>query len=155
MEKTKVDAVSRTLENINECPFACLSQGDRLELNGKISMTKYIVVMLGLLSLTVLAQTNSVPVPNVPGVTGNSSLLLGLIPLFVPILVELAKRGISVLPSWSLPIIAAALGQLINYVSGILGGPSTTALNGVILGAAGTGLREILDQLNQKRKGEV
>lgn len=118
-------------------------------------MTKYIAATFGLMCVTVLAQTNSVPSPSVPGITGDGSLLLAIIPLVVPILVEIAKRGISVLPSWSLPIIAAALGELINFISGRLGGPSTTALNGVILGAAGTGLREILDQLNQKRKGEA
>lgn len=109
--------------------------------------------MFGLLCATALAQTNTntVPVPDVPGAGSGSQLLLALIPLVVPMLVAVAKTLIQALPKWSLPIIAAGLGELLNYLSGLMGGPSTTLLNGVILGAAGTGLREILDQLNQKR----
>ena len=103
---------------------------------------------------TTYAQTNSVP--SVPGVKGEAtSLLLAVIPLLVPLIVALAKSVIKFLPSWSLPILAAALGELLNFISGLLGGPSTTLIGGVVLGAAGTGLREIVDQLKNRGKDDV
>lgn len=121
--------------------------------------TKQIIVItaLSMFAILVLGQTNtnSIPVPNVPGVKGEgTSLLLAIIPLVVPLLVAAAKTGINLLPKWSLPILAASFGELLNYLSGFFGGPSTTVINGVILGAAGTGLREILDQVNKARKGD-
>ena len=113
-------------------------------------------IFLSLLAVVAWAQTNTntVPVPmEMPNLkTEANNLLLAIIPLLVPIIVAGFKAGIKFLPTWSLPIIAAALGELLNVVSGLLGGPTTTVLGGVLLGAAGTGLREILDQLNQKRK---
>ena len=117
-----------------------------------------ILTLLTLSLLTVVAwgatNTNTVPVPmEMPNIkTEANTLLLALIPLFVPIIVAGFKALMKFLPTWSLPIIAAALGELLNVVSGLIGGPTTTVLGGVLLGAAGTGLREILDQINQKRK---
>lgn len=78
------------------------------------------------------------------------ALALTLIPLIVPILVATAKYFVDKLPGWTLPILASCLGALLNYVSGLVGGPSTTLLNGAILGAAGCGLREIVDQVKGK-----
>ena len=100
----------------------------------------------------ILAQTNTVPVVPVPTVSSQSQLWLGLIPLVVPLIVAVLKIMIDKLPSWVLPILAAGLGELLNYISGLAGGPTTTAINGLILGAAGTGLREIVDQLKQKNQ---
>jgi len=77
---------------------------------------------------------------------------LALIPAVVPLLVALGKALTDKLPSWSLPIVAAGLGELLNYVSGLAGGPTTTLANGLILGAAGTGLREIVDQVKNRVK---
>ncbi len=82
--------------------------------------------------------------------TMKSDLLLTLIPLAVPMLVALAKSGISKLPTWSLPILAAGLGELLNFLLGLAGQPNTTVLNGVLLGAAGVGVREIVDQVKSK-----
>jgi len=96
-------------------------------------------------------NTNSVPVPSVPGVRGESaSLVLAVIPLLVPIIVAFFKSVIKFLPSWTLPIIAACLGELLNVLSGLAGWGSTSAVNGAILGLAGTGTREVLDQIKQK-----
>lgn len=106
--------------------------------------------MLAFVAMAVLAQTNVVA-PSVPGIKGEAtSLLLGIIPLIVPIIVALVKSAMKFLPTWTLPVMAAGLGELINYISGLTGGPSTTVLNGVILGAAGTGVREIYDQIKNR-----
>jgi len=111
-----------------------------------------LLALIVLTGCTAYAQTNVV-VPSVPGVKAEgTSLLLALVPLAVPMIVALAKSVIKFLPSWSLPIIGAGLGELLNFLSGLAGGPSTTALNGVLLGAAGVGTREIYDQLKNKIK---
>jgi hypothetical protein len=99
-------------------------------------------------------NTNSVPtkVPDIKAEANN--LLLALIPLAVPLIVAAAKTGIKFLPTWSLPIIAAGLGELLNLLSGLAGGPTTSVLGGVLLGAAGTGVREIVDQVKQSQQTE-
>ncbi len=108
-------------------------------------------VLLSVLSVIAQTNTNSIPAPSVPGVKGEgTSLLLAIIPLLVPIIVAAAKTGLKWLPVWFLPILAAGLGELLNFLSGLAGGPSTTVINGVIFGAAGTGAREVLDQIKQK-----
>ncbi len=115
-------------------------------------------IFLSLVALVAWSQTNTnvVALPaNLPNIkTETKDLLLVLIPLLVPIIVAGAKTVLKFLPSWSLPIIAAALGELLNVISGLAGGPTTTVLGGVILGASGTGLREIVDQINQALKGK-
>lgn len=115
-------------------------------------MKKLYVVALLLLAASVIAQTNTPPAPvPVPGPNGQG-LLLALIPVIVPVIVAFLKWAIQFLPSWSLPIIASALGEVINYVSGLAGGPTTSVLNGLMLGAAGVGLREVVDQVRSKIK---
>ena len=102
----------------------------------------------GFAQVTNAAGTNapSGPSPVVsiqsPGVT----MLIGIIPLLVPILVALAKMGIPKLPSWTLPIIATCLGALINYIASLMGA-SVGPIMGALLGAAGVGVREIYDQV--------
>jgi hypothetical protein len=117
--------------------------------------SKHLLWCLWLLPVMVLAQTNTVPVPT-PGPSPNSGLglILTLIPLLVPMLVAAAKTAISKLPTWTLPILSAVLGAVINWVSGLAGGPTTTLINGALLGAAGTGIREIFDQVKGQIKPE-
>ncbi len=124
--------------------------------------TKQIAVfmVLSVMALAALGATNSVTTTNslpanLPNIrTEANGLLLALIPLLVPVIVAIAKTALKWLPTWALPILAAAMGELLNVVSGLAGGPTTTVLGGVILGSSGVGLREIIDQLNQKRKGD-
>jgi len=116
-----------------------------------------LLLALSLIAVMAWGQTNTNSVPTkVPDINAEANnLLLAVIPLLVPIAVAGFKMLLKWLPSWSLPILAAALGELGNLVSGLLGGPTTSLLGGVLLGAAGTGIREIVDQVNQKRKGET
>ena len=115
-----------------------------------------LLLVLSLIAVMAWGQTNTNSVPiKVPDLKAEANnLLLAVIPLLVPILVAAAKVGIKWLPTWSLPILAAGLGELLNFLSGLAGGPTTSLLGGVLLGAAGTGIREIVDQVKQTQKEE-
>ena len=78
-----------------------------------------------------------------------SSLWISLIPVAVPVLVMLVKGLIPSLPKAWLPVIAAAVGlalAVFDHFTGTLGGNPVAVL---FLGAAGTGLREIGDQIKK------
>ena len=79
-----------------------------------------------------------------------STILLVVIPLLTPIVIRLAALVIPKLPSWLLPILAPAIGALIDFLSSLAGGPTVGPVLGAALGAAGTGLREIQDQVRRK-----
>lgn len=70
-----------------------------------------------------------------------------LIPVAVPMVISLAKLLIPRLPRASLPVIAIVLGAAAEFaVSGIIG---TNTAWGAALGAAGVGLREVVDQIKK------
>jgi hypothetical protein len=73
-----------------------------------------------------------------------------LIPLLTPILIAGAKLLAPKIPSTLLPIIAPILGAgldiLLHYAGMGTGGP----ILGAILGSAGVGVREIVDQLRKR-----
>lgn len=121
------------------------------------------VLLIGALlcSLTAFAQTNSdsatnaiagavTPPPAPPAIPPSSSLnpYVAFVAVLVPLVVAFIKKKIwADIPSWCLPIIAMGLGALGTW---IMGEASLTTLNpayGLILGAAGVGVREIKDQL--------
>lgn len=108
-----------------------------------------VLVSLVMLPVLALAQTNSVPELTVPGSDG-TSLLLIVIPLVVPILVAIGKFMIPKLPTWTLPIIAPALGALVDYLTTLVTGGTSSPVLAATLGSAGVGLRELIDQLKQK-----
>ncbi len=110
-------------------------------------MKNYLSLTLFMFAGAVLAQTNTVPVPPGPVSGSGMSLLLTLIPLVVPLIVAAAKAGIGKLPTWTLPILATALGAGLNAILTLSGQEHTTVLNGAFLGAAGVGVREIYDQI--------
>ena len=64
-----------------------------------------------------------------------------LIPIVVPLVLAGLKRLAPSLPSWLLPVLAPFLGALSAGLSGV-----TDVGTGAVLGAAGVGLREVVDQ---------
>lgn len=78
--------------------------------------------------------------------------MLIIIPVLTPILVRTGKLLIPKLPTWLLPILAPAIGEGVNALSGLAGGPTVSPMLALALGAAGTGLREIQDQVRSKMK---
>lgn len=75
---------------------------------------------------------------------------LALIPFAVPLIVSQLKAAVPRLGKHWLPVIAASLGlalALLDHYTGALGGnPQAIAF----LGLAGTGVREVYDQLQQR-----
>lgn len=73
-------------------------------------------------------------------------------PILAPIIVTLVKLVLSKLPKWLLPILAALSGVGIDFAYGL----ATTTYQsnvfiGALLGLAGVGLREVVDQLNKSK----
>jgi len=64
-----------------------------------------------------------------------------LIPILVPLEIAAVKKLAPMLPSWLLPILAPILG---GFQAGITGISSVGA--GAVLGLAGVGVREAVDQ---------
>jgi hypothetical protein len=74
-----------------------------------------------------------------------------LIPLITPILIMVAKVVAPKLPKTLLPILAPILGAGLDILMHFAGLGSGGPLLGAILGAAGVGVREILDQLRKQQ----
>lgn len=87
--------------------------------------------------------------PNGEITTAALNWVLGIIPLAVPILVAVGKRIVSALPSWSLPVIAAGLGAAIDGIAGLASDHQSNVILATLLGSAGVGLREIVDQIGK------
>ncbi len=104
----------------------------------------------------VLAQTNtnSIPTPPgaVPGTAPGMGLLITILPLLVPIIIAGFKVVLPKLPGWTLPIIAPALGALIDYIGSLtpLGTGAAHPLLAAALGSAGVGLREMVTQVRDR-----
>lgn len=76
-----------------------------------------------------------------------------LIPVLVPVGIAGLKMLLPKIPSVWLPVIAPVVGAALEIVLHFAGLASGTGLVGALLGSAGVGLREILDQL-RKMQGE-
>lgn len=115
-------------------------------------MNKSLLFIFGLLAcaFSVFSQTNAVTAPVVQA-AGGTVVLLTVIPLLVPILIALSKLAIPKVPSWTLPIVAPALGALIDYI-GSFGGSPAHPIAAALLGSAGVGLREIVDQVKNRNR---
>jgi hypothetical protein len=87
-----------------------------------------------------------------PAATGvGLNLWQTLIPLIVPIAIAGLKMGVSFVPPWLLPILAPILGGLADAGLAYATGSTTNPMVGMLLGSAGVGLREIVDQLRRPK----
>src|SRR6266576_4651409 len=64
-----------------------------------------------------------------------------LIPVLTPVLIAGIKRIIPHLPPYIIPILAPVIGALAASITGV-----TDPVSGLVLGTAGVGLREVVDQ---------
>lgn len=78
-----------------------------------------------------------------------NTLFAPVVIALVPILVALLKRVIPPSQGWLYPLLATGLGALLDTVSSYASGTSLGPKWGAVLGLAGVGLREIIDQLRQ------
>lgn len=113
----------------------------------KIKLT---VFVLFLTAFVALAQ---IPVPEPPAATPPGALLLTIIPLLVPILVAVGKSILPKVPTWLLPILAPALGALIDYIGSLATHGGASPLAAALAGSAGVGIRELTDQIKQRIQG--
>ena len=105
--------------------------------------------LIGLLLLTAPFLFAADPLPITPTTEG-SKLLLLVIPLVVPIVVAVGKFLIPKIPAWILPILAPAIGALIDFLGSLVTGHEANPITAAVLGSAGVGLRELYDQIKGK-----
>lgn len=94
------------------------------------------------------AVTHVLPTQDV--ITQLSQYLVMIIPLVVPLLIAGLKTWIPKVPKWALPILAPALGALADFLLQTVGVNTGGVIKGALLGSAGVGIREIMDQVNQR-----
>lgn len=115
----------------------------------------FALTLLPLLLLSVFAAGPEAGAP--PSVAAPVSLgnwYDSLIPVLAPLLVALIKVVIPRIPKPLLPLLATGLGVALDYIGQLTGVSAGNPLLGAILGAAGVGLREALDQ-TKKSLGAV
>ena len=81
------------------------------------------------------------------------TLFVPIVIALVPIIVALLKRFIPPSQAWLYPLLATGLGALLDTVSQYATGTSLGPRWGAVLGLAGVGLREVVDQLRNIRTG--
>lgn len=78
------------------------------------------------------------------------ALLMSIMPLMIPLIIAACKwaEGIFMprIPVWVLPILAPALGALIDWIASLATGNAANPIIAGLLGLAGTGVREVYDQ---------
>ncbi len=78
-----------------------------------------------------------------------SALVPGLIPVVVPVAVYLLKSLVPKVPTVWLPVAAIALGAVADTAAHFATGSVANPILGAVLGAAGVGLREVVDQIRK------
>lgn len=109
-----------------------------------------LLLLAALLTLTAFGETNGVPVTPFAPMTPPADLLMLLTAVVVPLLVAVGKWAAPRLPTWTLPIIAPALGALVDYLISLASGGHFNPIMGALLGSAGVGIREMKDQVQQR-----
>jgi len=84
----------------------------------------------------------------VPG--SGLGFLLTIVPLLTPILIAVLKWAVPKVPSTLLPVLAPALGIVIDWIGSAVGHGTPNPLVAAFAGAAGTGLYEIQKQIRQQ-----
>ncbi len=116
------------------------------------STPKLLTLAVGLAACTGLAATGPLADPSSAGVTSSSAPWELIIPVLVPVVIAAIKWLLPKVPAVALPIVAPVLGaglEIVLHFAGLADGNSVT---GLILGAAGVGLREVLDQVKKSQR---
>lgn len=83
-----------------------------------------------------------------------ANLIKALIPILVPLLVWGVRSILPKIPKAALPILSPILGALLDALLAYIAGGQWSPIAGAALGAAGVGLREIVDQLNKSARSK-
>lgn len=104
------------------------------------------ILALGFVTLAHAQVTNGVPVIGSPATPSGFNWSM-LIPFGVPLIVAFLKTKVAPnLPTQWLPVIATVLGGLSDYLLQLAGAHTSGTLVALLLGAAGVGVREIVNQ---------
>ena len=87
--------------------------------------------------------------------TATTSLWTALIPLIVPIVVAGLKLLVPKIPVVWLPILCPVVGMAVDLIAYFAGQQTQGTAMGALLGLAGTGVREIYDQLKKQLSGSA
>lgn len=68
-------------------------------------------------------------------------------PVIVPLLIAGIKALKPKIPTWLFPLLAGPLGALLEYINHLVMGGNMNIAIAVLLGLAGVGVREVVDQL--------
>lgn len=117
--------------------------------------TKILVLALLTIPLLVLAADSVTDTPVAAPAGNANSLLLAIIPVLVPLLVALGKWALPKVPTWILPILAPALGALVDFIATWTVGATSNPVLGAVLGSAGVGVRELFDQVKGRMSEPV
>jgi hypothetical protein len=111
----------------------------------------FLLAVLVLAPIAVLAQEGGAPAPADSGV--NLDLLRQLVVVIIPVLTPLIVTGIkkvtAAIPTNILPIVAPVIGVILGALGNALNIPGLEGVGigeAAALGAAGVGVREIVDQ---------
>ncbi len=72
-----------------------------------------------------------------------------LIAVVVPGLVQVAKAAWYAMPKWLMPILAGALGPVLDQLVALTAGTPSSPLLAVLMGLAGVGVREVANQVGK------
>lgn len=78
-----------------------------------------------------------------------------LIPVLVPVIIAGVKWALPKVPPFALPILAPLLGAGLDIVLHYAGVTSSNGVLGAVLGAAGVGLREVVDQVKKLQTAQA
>lgn len=79
-------------------------------------------------------------------------VVISLVPVIAPLATALVKWLTPRIPPWALPTLCAALGTLATYIATATTSADLNPWLGILLGVAGIGVREILDQTKKAIK---
>ncbi len=113
------------------------------------------VVLATTAACTAQAATGSLADSSSAGAPGSASPWQLLIPVLVPVLIAGVKWLLPKIPAVALPILAPVLGAALDIVLHYAGATGSNGLLGAVLGAAGVGLREVVDQVKKLQPTEV
>lgn len=135
----------------------------RIDANLQNSLSSRSAVMLGvLLSISAGAGLALAADPASPSsggavqISGSASLsgVQVVIPVLVPLAIAFLKLILPRVPSAWIPVLAPILGMLADLAAAKATGGTGNVVLGAVLGSAGVGLREVVDQLRKARSME-
>jgi hypothetical protein len=118
-----------------------------------LNLLPTVLAATGLAACTGLAATDAPAGSTSAGAPGSPWQLL--IPVLVPVIIAGVKWALPKIPPIALPILAPVLGAGLDIVLHYAGVTSSNGVLGAVLGAAGVGLREVVDQVKKLQNAQA